>query len=185
MYFQSKQKTLQMSLLREYMNLSMLLRKTGCMDCLLCHNIVVQSCVVNQQNGCFKLRSKLTIQTTRSNGCLVQHNNCTCLANFAANFVHFIHYQLCSLYGSPIMCNWLAEQFRIFHPPYMNSLPQFTFTCEMLRTSGSGSTNKSSHSSQIFIDILQPLDLKGLVTELKARKFNKKETPTQVFSCEY
>ena len=55
----------------------------------------------------------------------------------------------------------------------------------MLRTSGSGSTNKSSRSSQIFTDILQPLDLKGLVPELKARKFNKTETPTKVLSCEY
>ena len=45
----------------------------------------------------------------------VQQNICTWLANFAVNFVHFIHHQFCTLHQSPA-CTWVAEQSRTFHP---------------------------------------------------------------------
>ena len=45
----------------------------------------------------------------------VQHNN-TWLANFAANFVNFLHHLFFAPHRSPKTSTSLAEHFRTFHP---------------------------------------------------------------------
>ena len=49
---------------------------------------------------------------------------CPWFANFAANFVDFIHYQFCTLHRSPKTCIWLAERFRTFHPSLNESVTE-------------------------------------------------------------
>ena len=55
-----------------------------------------------------------------------RYNVITCpwFANFAANFLDFIHYQFCTLHRSPKTCIWLAERFRTFHPSLNESVTE-------------------------------------------------------------